>query len=84
VPCDVLDGAELARLLDVEPETLSRWENGKTAMPRVSWATVAAMVIEKRGGRHATLDRLRALAEPKPLAKAPVRIAGRANAAGGR
>jgi putative zinc finger/helix-turn-helix YgiT family protein len=68
---------ELARLLDVEPETLSRWENGKLTVPRVPWATVAAMVIERREGKHATVDRLRALAEPKPLAKA-VRIAARA------
>lgn len=72
---------ELARLLDVEPETLSRWENGKIAMPRVPWATVAAMVIERREGQHETLDRLRALAEPKPLAKA-VRIERRVSARG--
>ena len=69
---------DLARLLDVEPETLSRWENGKTMTPRVSWAAVAAMVIERHEGQHATLDRLRALAEPRPLAKA-VRIELRAS-----
>jgi putative zinc finger/helix-turn-helix YgiT family protein len=72
---------ELARLLDVEPETLSRWENGKIAMPRVPWATVAAMVIERREGQSETLDRLRALAEPKTLAKA-VRIERRASVGG--
>jgi putative zinc finger/helix-turn-helix YgiT family protein len=72
---------ELARLLDVEPETLSRWENGKIAVPRLPWAMVAAMVIEQHQGQHETVDRLRALAEPKPIAKA-VRIARRASAGG--
>lgn len=73
--------AELASLLDIEPETLSRWENDKIAMPRVPWAMVAAMVIERHEGHRETLDRLRALAEPKPLAKA-VRIEPRASARG--
>lgn len=73
--------ADLAKLLDVEPETFSRWENEHAPVPRVEWATVAAMVLERHHGEHGTLDRLRALAEPKPLAKT-VRIEHRASTGG--
>ena len=41
---------DLARWLDVQRETLSRWENGKITMPHVPWAIVAAMGIEWREG----------------------------------
>jgi len=41
---------DLARWLHIQRETLSRWENGKIAMPRVPWAIVAAMGIERREG----------------------------------
>ena len=43
---------DLARWLDVQRETLSRWKNGngKIAMPRVPWAIVAVMGIERREG----------------------------------
>ena len=58
--------SELAGLLDVAPETLARWESGKSPTPRTSWAIVAAMVIECRVGNPRTLARLQALAAERP------------------
>jgi transcriptional regulator with XRE-family HTH domain len=61
--------ADLAELLDVTPETVSRWETGKLDVAHAAWATLADVVIERTEGRTRMLDRLRALREPKKLAK---------------
>ena len=60
---------ELARLLDVAPETVSRWEHGKLPLERGPVALLSAMVLDRIEGRNTTLDRLRALDEPTPLPK---------------
>lgn len=65
--------ADLAELLDVTPETISRWETGKLDVARAAWSTLADVVVERAEGRTRMLDRLRAIQEPKKLAKA-VRI----------
>jgi transcriptional regulator with XRE-family HTH domain len=62
--------ADLAELLDVTPETISRWETGKLDVARSAWATLADVVVEQAEGRSRMLDRLRTLREPKKLAKA--------------
>ena len=67
--------ADLAELLDVTPETVSRWETGKLDVARAAWSALAGIVVERAHGegRSRMLDRLRALQAPKKLAKA-VRI----------
>jgi putative zinc finger/helix-turn-helix YgiT family protein len=61
--------ADLAELLDVTPETVSRWETGKLDVARAAWSTLADVVVERAEGRTRMLDRLRAIKEPKKLAK---------------
>lgn len=62
--------ADLAELLDVTPETVSRWETDKLRVARAAWATLADMVVEHAEGASRMLDRLRRLRKPKRLAKA--------------
>jgi putative zinc finger/helix-turn-helix YgiT family protein len=58
---------ELAELLDIRPEHLSKWENGKLPVERRAAALVAAMVLEHVQGRSSTLECLRALRRPITL-----------------
>ena len=58
---------DLAELLDVSPETVSRWENAKGSVDRGAALLLAAMVLDRLEGRTTTLDRLKALLEAKPL-----------------
>lgn len=55
---------DLARLLDVSAETLSRWETGAMPLPRLPWAVVAALVLERGTSERPMIERLRVLAEP--------------------
>lgn len=64
-----LKAAELADLLDVRPETISRWENAKQSIERRAAALLASMVIDKLEGRSSTLERLQTLRSPSPLPK---------------
>ena len=64
-----LPAAELAELLQLRPETVSRMENGKTVADRRTVALLAAMVFDRQAGREDTLERLRVLAHPPRLAK---------------
>ncbi|MGA8893033.1 MAG: helix-turn-helix domain-containing protein [Anaeromyxobacteraceae bacterium] len=64
--------AELGTLLDVSPETISRWENGHRAAERSVWNTLADLVIDRLEGTDTTLTRLQA---PKPrIPKQAVRL----------
>lgn len=56
--------AELAELLAVAPETISRWENGQRDVDRGAIVTLGSLVLDRIEGRSTTLDRLRALREP--------------------
>jgi len=62
-----LKAVELAELLDVAHETVSRWERAHLAVERRAAALLAAMVLDRIEGRTTTLDRLRALLKPEPL-----------------
>jgi DNA-binding XRE family transcriptional regulator len=57
---------DLARLLDVTPETISHWETGRALPARAAFAAVAAMVEDALEGRTATRDRLSVLADGRP------------------
>jgi DNA-binding XRE family transcriptional regulator len=54
-------GVDLAALLDVTPETISRWENGQRPVDRAAWLTVGSMVLERAARDPETLERMRAL-----------------------
>ncbi len=67
-----LRAADLGNLLDVSPETISRWENSHRAAERSVWNTLADLVSDKLHGKKTTLDRLTA---PEPrIPKQPVRL----------
>ncbi|MFZ5439517.1 MAG: type II TA system antitoxin MqsA family protein [Myxococcota bacterium] len=64
-----LRARELAELLGVTPETVSRWETGKQPMEHRAMAVVGSLVVERFEGRTSTLDNLRALQHPRRLAR---------------
>lgn len=64
-----LRAVDLAELLDVSAETLSRWETEKRALDRGALAVLAACVRDALAGRTSTLDTLRALRTPRTLEK---------------
>lgn len=57
-----LRASELARLLDVTPETISHWETGKARPNRAAFVAVCAMADDALHGRTTTRDRLEVLA----------------------
>ncbi|BDG08543.1 type II TA system antitoxin MqsA family protein [Anaeromyxobacter paludicola] len=61
-----LRAADLARLLDLTPETLSHWETGKVRPSRAAFVALAAMLEDALAGRTTTRDRLQALARERP------------------
>lgn len=65
-----LRAVDVAEMLDVTPETVSRWETGKLAMTRITWLTLSSLVLDFEG----TTARLRAAQEGPGLAKAVVRL----------
>jgi YgiT-type zinc finger domain-containing protein len=64
-----LRAVDLAELLDVSAETLSRWETDKRAVDRGGLAVLASCVRDALAGRTETLDTLRALRTPRTLEK---------------
>ena len=64
-----LRGTDLAALLDVAGETVSRWETGALPVERRAVALLGAIVTEAVAGSTATLGRLRALQAPARLPK---------------
>ena len=57
-------GEELASMLDVRPETLSRWETGKREVDRNAWLTASALVVDEVEGTSRTRARIESLAHP--------------------
>jgi len=54
-----LTAVEIAALLDVTPEAISKWENGKNPMPRAPWLVLSEVALD----RSALLAKLRRFAE---------------------
>jgi DNA-binding transcriptional regulator YiaG len=54
-------GLDLAALLDVTPETISRWENDQRVVDKATWLTLGSLVLERAGRAPETLERLREL-----------------------
>ena len=52
-------GTEFSKILGVAPETLSRWENNKSKVPRHTYILVQKLVKEKIQGKTGTLDDLK-------------------------
>ena len=59
----------LAELLDVAPETISRWETDKRVASRGASVVLTALVRDACEGRTTTLDCLRRLQRPHKLEK---------------
>lgn len=64
-----LPAKDLADLLEVQRETVSRWENEKQPVERRALALLGNLVDDRIEGSQRTLERLRALKEPPRLAK---------------
>jgi putative zinc finger/helix-turn-helix YgiT family protein len=66
-----MKATDLARLLDVTPETISKWENDKTPVLRSAWMVLTEMVLDEAEKRSRTLmrDRLADLAKGKRTRK---------------
>ena len=64
-----LRAIDVAALLGVTPETISRWETGRVTIDRGAMALLALMVLDHARGSAATMDALRARAAAKPLGK---------------
>jgi DNA-binding transcriptional regulator YiaG len=64
-----LPATELAELLGVARETISRWENGERPVDRGALAVLGGLVEDRCNGTTSTRDRLQAIAKPPKLAK---------------
>jgi putative zinc finger/helix-turn-helix YgiT family protein len=64
-----LTAADLAAMLRVTAETISRWENGKHPIDAMALAILSLLVRDAFEGSSATQDALRARTLAKPLAK---------------
>jgi DNA-binding transcriptional regulator YiaG len=56
-----LQSKQLARLLDVRPETITRWETDVVPVDRAAWFTLSELVLERIGrprDLHQRLERL--------------------------
>ena len=62
-----LRAMDLATLLGVTPETVSRWETGKLPVEHRALALLGSLVLERAEGRTTILDLLRLLNKPEPL-----------------
>jgi hypothetical protein len=74
-----LRAVDLAELLELTPEHVSRMENGRTPADRRTVALLAAMLEDKATGATRTVDQLRALASPRRVTRrVQIRAAGAA------
>ena len=57
-----LQSKQLARLLDVRPETITRWETGAVPVDRAAWFTLGELVLERIGRPRDLQERMERLA----------------------
>jgi putative zinc finger/helix-turn-helix YgiT family protein len=62
-----LRASQLADVLSVTAETISRWETGQRRVDRSAWMVTSSLVLEKARLPMRTLARLEAAARPVPL-----------------
>src|SRR5579884_1994530 len=60
-----LSGPKLGALLNVRPETISRWELGKSPVDRAAWCVLGTLVEDVLGNRTTTQERLEAARAPQ-------------------
>jgi putative zinc finger/helix-turn-helix YgiT family protein len=73
-----LSAVALGTLLDVRPETVSRWENDANPVPRMAVYTLGTLALAAVHGQTSPVARLRVLAEPPPPPTEPVHLDVRA------
>lgn len=59
-----LGGAEVAKLLSVTAETVSRWETGRRPVDKAAARLLGVLVLENAVGHSDTLERLQSLSRP--------------------
>lgn len=64
---------DLAELLDVTAETISRWEREAVEIDHAAFAVLGALASERREAKTEMLDRLKAARDPK-LPKKPIKL----------
>ena len=64
-----MTGQELADLLGVRKESISRWENGKREIDLATFALLRQLVVERRAKERPLVDFLRRLHHPHRIAK---------------
>jgi putative zinc finger/helix-turn-helix YgiT family protein len=69
-----LRATDLGALLDIAPETISRWENGAIPVEARAFALLGALVADRVEGRTDTSDRLTALRSPRKPPKRALKI----------
>lgn len=69
-----MGAAELADLLGVAAETVSRWEKGHRDVDRLGWIVLAALLRDRREGTEETRRALEAIQHPTPM-PATVKVA---------
>ena len=62
-----LRSKEFAELLEVRPETVSRWEQAKRPIDRATFAIIHQLIQDRLHGSTATADFLRSLHRPRRL-----------------
>lgn len=65
---------DLAALLGITAETVSRWENDRVEPEPAIWNVVADLVADRLEGRTRTQDRLRTAGASRRSLKAPVMV----------
>jgi putative transcriptional regulator len=65
------DRVEFAKRMDVQPETVSRWENGSQAISGTTERLLRLMALTQQPKHDYTLDMIREVAEGEPK---PVRV----------
>ena len=64
-----LQSKELAELLGVEPESVTRWEKGDRTMAPLAWLALAMLVVDRANGREDSQKMLKAIHYPTSLQK---------------